>query len=377
MRGYPARTGLTLLVCTVTMWSVGATDVRSQESRLDLDAGVSHARPPADIEADPATYMLLGGRFLAGSAFGSLYGGLGAESSAADWVGAVLGAAYQEQLGSRLQFGIGGYVTAFTLGDPTPYDAVTGRVFPELRWLAGSVPITLRLHGGVGRSDVTDFTSDPPEPVVSDLWLYGAGLETSQDLGDLQAWTGLEAYETAGGSYLTGYAGAGWSVGTTTWRATIQLWDTPDDLEAQFALNLSVPLASRWGLDMTGGRSGPNPLLNSPAGVDGSAVVSWNVLRPRPERGIVTLSRDGSTFASFRLERPGADSVSVMGDFSDWTPIPMRQEGKGWEVRVPVDAGVYHFGFLVDGEWYVPEDAPGRVTDEFGRVNATLAVPAQ
>ena len=37
--------------------------------------------------------------------------------------------------------------------------------------------------------------------------------------------------------------------------------------------------------------------------------------------------------------------------------------------------GVYHFGFRVDGEWYVPEDAPGRVSDGYGQVNATLVVP--
>lgn len=44
-------------------------------------------------------------------------------------------------------------------------------------------------------------------------------------------------------------------------------------------------------------------------------------------------------------------------------------------VEIPVESGAHHFGFLVDGEWFVPETATGRVSDEWGRVNATLLVP--
>ena len=40
-----------------------------------------------------------------------------------------------------------------------------------------------------------------------------------------------------------------------------------------------------------------------------------------------------------------------------------------------MESGAHHFGFLVDGEWFVPETATGRVSDEWGRVNATLVVP--
>ena len=365
------------MVCILTTWSTAARDARSQEAGLDLDFGFSHARPPADIQAEPATYLLVGSRFFAGPVFGSLYGGLGAETSAADWVGAVLGTTHRGRLAPRLQFGLGGYVTAFTLGDPTPYDAVTMELSPELRWQAGSMPLVMRLRGGLGSSKVTDLTSEPPQAVSSDLWLYGLGVETSKSLGEVYSWTGLEAYQTAGGSYVTGYVGAAWNVGATTWRTTIQLWDTPDGGEVQFAVGISVPLPPRCAIELTGGRSGPNPLLNSPAGVDGSLVVSWKAIRPGPEVGVVTLDSDGSTVATFRLKRPEADSVSVMGDFTAWKPVPMRRQGGTWVARTPLEPGLYHFGFLVDGEWFVPEDAPGRVTDEFGRVNATVAVPAR
>ena len=41
---------------------------------------------------------------------------------------------------------------------------------------------------------------------------------------------------------------------------------------------------------------------------------------------------------------------------------------------VPVTPGVHHYGFRVDGEWYVPEGHSGNVPDEWGRMNATLVV---
>lgn len=41
----------------------------------------------------------------------------------------------------------------------------------------------------------------------------------------------------------------------------------------------------------------------------------------------------------------------------------MTREGEAWVARVRVKPGLYHYGFLVDGEWHVPEHAPGKVAD--------------
>jgi hypothetical protein len=41
---------------------------------------------------------------------------------------------------------------------------------------------------------------------------------------------------------------------------------------------------------------------------------------------------------------------------------------------VDVPDGIYNFGFLADGSWYLPEDAPDAVADEWGRKNATLVI---
>jgi 1,4-alpha-glucan branching enzyme len=107
--------------------------------------------------------------------------------------------------------------------------------------------------------------------------------------------------------------------------------------------------------------------------VNGGALVSWSPrLGPAPPPPLYEVA--GSTVV-FRLKRPEAREVSVVGDFSDWKPLPMVRNGDFWKLRVPVEPGLHHFAFRVDGAWYVPEDAPGQVDDEFGRRDATLVVP--
>lgn len=343
-----------------------------------VDAGVSHARPPADVDIEPATYALVGGRIIAGPVFGSLYGGLATDPDVADWVGGQLGVWLQSAGTGRLGWALTGIASAFSLGDPTPYKAATAKLIPEARLSAGRSAIVLRGYGGIGRSDVTDNSLTPPASVVSDLWMYGGGLELSHPFGGVQFWTGVEAYGSAGGSYYAAYAGSMGSISGMLWGLGLKLWDTPGDVELAFNINLAVPLGMRWSAELSAGRSGPDPLLNSPAAVDGSLVLSWNAYSPGPEpQALVTLSDGDATAAMFRLEYDGAERVSVIGDFSGWEPIAMRREGGHWVALVPVDPGLYHFGFMVDGEWYVPESAPGKVIDEFGRSNATLVVPGR
>ena len=77
----------------------------------------------------------------------------------------------------------------------------------------------------------------------------------------------------------------------------------------------------------------------------------------------------------FRVEDRAAQRVEVLGDFSGWEPQAMVQDGRDWVLEIPLAAGTYHFGFLVDGEWFVPEEAPGRVSDDWGQMNATVVVP--
>ena len=55
----------------------------------------------------------------------------------------------------------------------------------------------------------------------------------------------------------------------------------------------------------------------------------------------------------------------------------MERQDDSWTIRLTLAPGVYHFGFRLDGEWFVPDDATGLITDEYGQRNATLVVPGQ
>ncbi len=360
------------------MVSLAATGIEAQ-TRLDMEAGLSHARPPADVEADPATYSLLGGRFIHGPVFGSLFGALALDSHSADWLGGSLGASWQTGGVGVPGFALTGLVTAFTLGDPTPYDAIAGRLVPEARLTLGSQTLVARGAAGIGHSDVVDRSVEPPVSVVSDLWMYGAGLELVtplSPLGTVQAWAGGEAYNSAAGGYFAASVGASGTLGRGSWDLLTRLWDTPTGTELELGLTLTFGLGPGWRLEGTAGRAAPDPLLGSPAAVDGGLRVIWNPLAGAPSPPLVSALIEGdATVVLFQLVQDDAETVSVIGDFSGWKPVAMERQGELWVARVPLQPGLYHFGFLVDGEWHVPGQAPGRVTDEFGRVNATLVVP--
>ena len=67
-----------------------------------------------------------------------------------------------------------------------------------------------------------------------------------------------------------------------------------------------------------------------------------------------------------RVRAPRALRVELSGDFTDWTPLPMRAlDGGAWELVLPIAAGTYRVSVRVDGgAWAAP---PGLVpvADEF------------
>ena len=76
-----------------------------------------------------------------------------------------------------------------------------------------------------------------------------------------------------------------------------------------------------------------------------------------------------------QLEAPkGTERIEVIGDFTFWDPVPMNSDGTLWSVQIEIPYGIHHFGFLADGDWFVPEDAPDSVPDEWGRMNATIVI---
>lgn len=113
-----------------------------------------------------------------------------------------------------------------------------------------------------------------------------------------------------------------------------------------------------------------------------AATIALVVGRPRPAGPApLARARADSTFVRFELYSPGARTVGLAGSFNGWNAgtTPMVQvSGSGlWTVTLPLPAGTAQYGFIVDGQQWVPDPAAPSVDDGFGRRNSVVAVPGE
>ena len=66
-------------------------------------------------------------------------------------------------------------------------------------------------------------------------------------------------------------------------------------------------------------------------------------------------SGNGKRAQGFSFTAPGAGSVQLVGDFTEWQehPIHLQKSGGVWRAKVELEPGEHHYRFLVDGEWRV------------------------
>jgi hypothetical protein len=76
-----------------------------------------------------------------------------------------------------------------------------------------------------------------------------------------------------------------------------------------------------------------------------------------------------------RLRAPGAGSVEIMGDFTDWEPVPLQKSGRDeWKAAIPIPSGTHRINLRVNqGPWGVPPGMPV-LDDDFGGVVGVLVV---
>lgn len=79
----------------------------------------------------------------------------------------------------------------------------------------------------------------------------------------------------------------------------------------------------------------------------------------------------------FTLEHGGATSVSVAGNFNEWSSSahPLMRNGRLWSTVVALPPGEHLFMFVVDGtQWVVPPLADEYEDDGFGSRNGVVIV---
>ncbi len=140
----------------------------------------------------------------------------------------------------------------------------------------------------------------------------------------------------------------------------------------------SVWLTRGVALVVGGGSYAPDLLQALPSGRYISAAIRISARRPpvvnvkaQAPRTYDPKGDEGSLL--FRL--PGAQSVEVVGDWTDWQPVPMRRARDGrWTLDLTLPPGVHRFNLIVDGErWIVPDGVPS-VDDGFGGETGLLIV---
>jgi len=94
-----------------------------------------------------------------------------------------------------------------------------------------------------------------------------------------------------------------------------------------------------------------------------------------PEQTALRIGPSRITGREILLRVPGARTVELAGDFTDWRPVELAPApGSEWRVVLPIVPGLHRLAVRIDGQaWQAP---PGtrRVTSEFGSEVGEVAV---
>jgi len=152
--------------------------------------------------------------------------------------------------------------------------------------------------------------------------------------------------------------------------------EPPDPLIESVVRELQKPVALDPGLDsrvMAEVRQPPLPTL-------GRGWIPWAALALAAGLAgllLVRYDRRRLTTIEFALDMPQASSVTLVGDFNDWSPAatPLHRGSEGrWSTAVPLAPGRYQFTFIVDGQRWVPDPARPRAPDDFGKPTSVVTV---
>lgn len=376
-----------LILVLVLVWP--ASEASAQVSDLSVEIGGSSISPPVEMTGEDARFMVAGLRALHFTSGGSgilgsvLVGRTLRDATGGDFLSGTLEGTLLKRLVGGWAVGLEAKSFGFRVEDPFPYESLGVEGGPSLRFTTPNVAATLKGVAGAGwsRTELRRTAGGPARVVEDELWRYGGTGEVLAGNRALLAGLALGIHESSGGTYRSAGLRALVSKGGAALELRVDAWNTPDGNETTGGMALILPMAG-WSLRGFLGRSEPDPLtLAQPGGGSGGLLVGRSLVGrgplppPRPSLHTVLESADQLSLVEIRVKAPrGTTRVELMGDFTLWEPVLMQEAADGWVAQVKIPPGTHHFGFLADDEWFVPEDAPDSVPDEWGRRNATIVI---
>lgn len=349
----------------------------AQGWRADVGAGhATHDPVAARVATVSASagvrYADAGGRWLV------LSGGAPLDGRGPAWGTAGAGGEWTLLGGPRLSLGLRGSLDAFGYGATDSLRAGGGALVaaaPVVTLARG--PFAVELHAGaLAVSERLDGeTLDP---------------RTFADAGARVGWTALPEVELAAeGRWVHGangshpYAGASAGVrrpwGAAWAHAGRWLGDDLPQPRAAFGAGASVRVG--WGSEVEVGwqQQPSDPVYqNLPRrtwSIQLSRALGSAARARRHLPAPVVPVMDGNRIVLALPAADGEAAPSVLGDFTQWKPVPMTRDGGRWRLTLAVAPGTYHYGFRnAAGEWFLPPDLPA-VDDGMGGTSAVLVVP--
>jgi hypothetical protein len=91
---------------------------------------------------------------------------------------------------------------------------------------------------------------------------------------------------------------------------------------------------------------------------------------------IVSTAAEGQNKVLFVMPAPGADSVSVVGNFNGWEATPLADDNKDgiWTASILLPDGRYEYAFIVDGRWWGQDPLADGYVHSFGEYNSVRYV---
>lgn len=364
-------------------------EAHAQVSDLSVEVGGSSISPPLEMNGEDARFMVAGLRALHFTSGGSgilgsvLVGRTLRDATGGDFLSGTLEGTLLKRLAPGWAAGLEARSFGFRVEEPFPYESIGVEGGPSLRFNTPNLATTLKGVAGAGwsRTELRRTAGGPARVVEDELWRFGGTGELLAGNSALLAGLALGIHESSGGTYRSAGFRALASKGGAALELRVDAWSTPDGNETTGGIALILPLGG-WSLRGFLGRNEPDPLtLAQPGGGSGGLLVGRSLMGrgplppPRPSLHTVVESTDRFSLVEIRVKAPrGTTKVELMGDFTLWETVLMQETSDGWVARVEVPPGTHHFGFLADDEWFVPEDAPDSVPDEWGRRNATIVI---